>query len=119
MKKIKIKKPKQKKPSKPTTTSEILLFFGDLILKYLGFLTDTFQLFVILHSLKWITKLLLIPLVLDQDPLLKIYPCGKNPGPSITEVVILRCQTHQQTEHGSLHRMIFIPSELRASDFVF
>lgn len=48
-----------------------ILFCGDFILKYLGFIVYIFHLVMILHSLKYITKLLLIPLVPDQDCHLK------------------------------------------------
>lgn len=66
---------------------------------------------MILHGLKWITNLLLVSLVPDQDYYWKFTPVKKS-RPICRKVVIHRCQSQQ-------HKMTCIPSELPASDFVF
>lgn len=69
-----------------------ILFCGDFILKYLAFIVYTFHLFMILHSLKYITKFLLIPLVPDQDCHLK-FTLVKNSRP-----VYHRCCNPQMSD---------------------
>lgn len=78
--------------TKEKKISEILLFCRDINLKYLGFLISTFHLLVILHSLKSITKLLLIPPAPDQECCLKFSPV-RNSRP-----VYHRCRNPQMSD---------------------
>lgn len=81
-----IKKNPTKTQQQHKKSSEEVLFCGELILKHLGLLIYFFQLFVILHGLKYITKLFLVPLVPDQDYYSKFTPVKKS-SLSITEAV--------------------------------